>query len=354
MKIFTDCRFFRGDIPCVLSKQHNVTCEGCLSYEKIGRQILIIKLGAIGDVIRTTPLLRKIRAEFPDAYIWWVTETPDILTDKWVDKRIKPNFENVELLKCLEFDWLINLDKDPIAIALAAKITAKKKSGFTVDAYGRSTYFGSDAEKHKWVTGAFDSISRQNTKHYVQEILEIAGYEFAGEEYILEVQPCAYNWDIDKTKKVIGLNTGCGIRWHTRLWPENQWIELVRLLINYNYEVVLLGGADEDEKNKRIAAESGAKYFGIYPLKTFFALMDKTDLVVSAVSMGFHVAVGLKKKLVLFNNIFNKNEFYLYGRGIILEPDGGCTCYFAQSCDKHCMDNLMPAAVLDAVNKLLI
>jgi len=148
------------------------------------------------------------------------------------------------------------------------------------------------------------------------------------------------------------LNTGCGVRWHTRLWPENHWVELVRLLKIEDYEVVLLGGADEDEKNKRIAEKSGAKYFGTFPLKTFFALMDQTDLVVSAVSMGFHVAVGLKKKLVLFNNIFNKNEFYLYDRGILLEPDGGCTCYFAQKCDKNCMDNLLPVTVHKAINKL--
>ena len=36
------------------------------------------------------------------------------------------------------------------------------------------------------------------------------------------------------------------------------------------------------------------------------------DLVVTAVTMAMHIALGLGKKLVLFNNIFNPHEFELY------------------------------------------
>ena len=54
-----DCRHFRGEKPCGVAER----CEGCGSYEPVTRRILIIKLAARGDVLRTTPLLRAFRRE---------------------------------------------------------------------------------------------------------------------------------------------------------------------------------------------------------------------------------------------------------------------------------------------------
>ena len=77
--IKTDCIYFKGDLPCAPHKKSGVHCPDCPSYQAIETRILIIKLGAIGDVIRTTPLLRKIRKEYPNCKITWLTQTPSIL-----------------------------------------------------------------------------------------------------------------------------------------------------------------------------------------------------------------------------------------------------------------------------------
>ena len=52
-----------------------------------------------------------------------------------------------------------------------------------------------------------------------------------------------------------------------------------------------------------------------------------------------HIALALKKQMMLFHNIFNVHEFELYNRGIIIEPESGCDCYFGNSCkrEKSCM-----------------
>jgi len=70
-------KFFEGDRPCFANKQFGVFCDNCSYYEKInnpesfftdiprGRKIsgsnelikiLIIKLNAVGDVLRTTSM----------------------------------------------------------------------------------------------------------------------------------------------------------------------------------------------------------------------------------------------------------------------------------------------------------
>lgn len=350
--INTDCRHFRGDIPCKPHKLHNVHCDDCIYYDKTVEKILIIKLGAIGDVIRTTPLLKKIKEQYSTSRIYWLTYTPEILPKSWIDKAISVSMENIELIKNINFDWLINLDKEPIAISLTNSINAKRKSGFIIDENGHAKPIGTEAENHKWITGLFDDVNKQNTKHYVQEIFEICGYEFNNEEYFIDVPPKKIDFNIDHSKKVVGLNTGCGGRWTSRLWPENHWIELAKRLISNNYEVILLGGQQEDEKNRRIEKLSGAKYLGHYPLNDFINFVDECDIIVTAVTMAMHLAIALKKKLILFNNIFNKNEFYLYNRGVILEPDFDCDCYFSPTCPNECMQHLNPQTVLDAIIKL--
>jgi len=347
MNIRTDCRLYKGDIPCKPHKEFGVHCENCLYYKKTSINVLIIKLGAIGDVIRTTPLLRKLRTVHPDANIYWLTYFPEILSSDWVDNIVKVNPENLEIIKAIHFDWLINLDKDKIAIALTKTIEAEKKSGFTMDKFGNAQPISNKAEKNKWLTGIFNDISKQNTKHYVQEIFEICGFDFNEEEYILDVGKDKISWEIDKSKKIIGLNTGCGGRWTSRLWPNEYWIELAMNLKKNGYEVIFLGGEQEHEKNILLSEKSGGKYFGYFSLDKFISLMNECDLVVTSVTMAMHIAIGLKKKLILFNNIFNKNEFYLFGRGEIIEPNPKCDCYYSPVCPHNSMKNIYPDKVLD-------
>ena len=47
------------------------------------RNILIIKLSAIGDVIHTLPVAHAIKKTYPDAKITWIVEPPayDLLTN---------------------------------------------------------------------------------------------------------------------------------------------------------------------------------------------------------------------------------------------------------------------------------
>ena len=351
MIVKSDCSFFRGDIPCKPHKEFGYHCDNCPVYKKIEQNILIIKLGAIGDVIRTTPILRKIKSDYPNSYITWLTYTPEILSKNWVDRTLNVNIESIELVKQIDFDWLIVLDKDSIAISLANQVKAKKKSGFTIDKFGRAKPISSKAEEHKWITGVFDDLSKQNTKHYVQEMFEILGYEFQGEEYVLEINEII-DWDLNHSKKIIGLNTGCGGRWASRLWPNEYWIELVKTLLSKGYEVVLLGGEQEHEKNLILSKESGAKYLGHFSLEKFISLVNACDLIITAVTMAMHIAMGLKKKIIVFNSIFNKNEFYLYGRGEIIEPDPNCGCYYKPDCPHDSMKNIKPDRVVITINKL--
>jgi len=349
----SDCKHFLGYIPCKPHKLYGVHCDDCQHYKKNDGNILIIKLGAIGDVIRTTPLLHKIWADYPNHKIWWLTYSPDILPSK-IERILDFNLESTEILRAIEFDILINLDKDLQACALASSIKANQKYGFILN-NGVPAPVNKLAE-HKFVTGLFDDVSKSNNKSYLEEIFEICGWKFNREEYILECDT-TINWDLfNNGKPVVGLNTGCGARWVSRLWADEKWESLIEKLQNEGLFPLLLGGKQEHEKNESFARNTNCAYFGHFSLKNFISLVNTCDTVVSAVTMGMHIAIGLKKPLVLMNNIFNPAEFELYGRGEIVMPSKPCECYFSPACknpEYFCMDYLSVDSIFQAIMRTM-
>ena len=63
---------------------------------------------------------------------------------------------------------------------------------------------------------------------------------------------------------------------------------------------------------------------------------------------------ALKKKMVLCNTIFNKHEFELYGRGILVEPPTPCECFYGYTCKKgiSCMHDIQPTDFMNAIERL--
>ncbi|MGB8993045.1 MAG: glycosyltransferase family 9 protein, partial [Desulfobaccales bacterium] len=294
----------------------------------------------------------------PEATFYWLTLTPEILPASQVEVLLKPDIGGLMTLLATEFDLALNFDKDREACAFMNLISAKAKKGFHLH-NGKPSPIDQDAQ-HKFMTGIFDDLSKRNPKHYVAEVFEIAGVgDFLDEPYLLEnTEKGKHLWQLDNSKPVIGLNTGCGGRWPSRLWPENHWEDLASSLLERNYEVLLLGGESEDAKNCRLANASGAKYFGYFTLPVFIDLVDACDAVITQVTMALHIAIGLKKKVVLMNNIFNSKEFYLYGLGKIVEPISGCDCFYSPHCRRelaggiHCMKDITVKRIIDAITNL--
>ncbi len=349
-----DCLHFLGHIPCKPHKKSGYHCSDCPAYTKIEKRILIIKLGAIGDVIRTTPLITRYKALYPNAKFTWITLSPDILPAGEIHEILKLNTEAVLQVQHTDWDIAINLDKEKEAGALLKSVNAKEKFGYILKDGAIQPV--NELANHKFKTGLFDDVSKANTKNYCTEIFELCGMEYGGEPYLLDNHADkGFVWNLDRSKPIIGLNTGCGDRWTTRLWSIEKWVDLAKSLQNRGFRVLLLGGAQEHERNVQIQQASGADYLGHYSLKQFINLIDQCDLVVTQVTMGMHLTLGLRKKIVLMNNIFNPHEFDLFGKGKIVSPAKACKCFYKGSCvdGTSCMETLEPSVVLKAVDEVM-
>jgi heptosyltransferase-2 len=335
-KLFkVDCKFFNGYTPCAEHKENSTSCGECKVYSPIAHRTLVIKTGAAGDVIRTTPILRRIRHEIGSTHITWITGFPDLVPSEGVDRKLLFNWENSLSLMGQKFDLVINLDKSTAEAALAGRVKADQKWGFLMDDQGKIIPANSRAVG-KWQTGIDDASMKNNKKHFVEETFEICGWDYQGETYWLNGNPEA-SFALPFSGPVIGLNTGCGERWLTRLWPEKSFQELALKLKGDGYGVLLLGGPDEHEKNLRLAKATGAYYAGVQPLLTFVDLVKACDVVLTSVTMALHIAIASEKRIVLLNNIFPTNEFHLYDLGEILEPGLSCQSCYKGSFDSKCL-----------------
>ncbi len=129
-----DCIHFEGHIPCKPNKKRNKECINCDEYIKPEKRILIIKLAAIGDVIRTTPLLARYRKMYPTAHFTWITNFPDVLPKNEIHKIYKFEFKSVYTIQNQKYDIALNLDKDPEACILLDKVRQLKNT----DLHGRT------------------------------------------------------------------------------------------------------------------------------------------------------------------------------------------------------------------------
>jgi len=353
-----NCIYFRGGIPCRPNKTEGAVCNDCTHFRPISKRILIIKLGALGDVIRTTPLVVRFRKEFPDCHITWLTQSPEVLPKDEINVILKPDAFALFTINQSPFDIAINLDKEQEACMLLASVNATEKYGY--DWKDGGLYPATPAATHKLMTGFFDQLSQVNTKSYLEEIFEICHRDFEMEPYLINKNhELAASWKerfsrLANGRTIVGLNTGCGPRWNTRLWPVEYWEKLANDLRESGFFPVFLGGSLEHEKNTTMAAATGTHYPGHFSLEEFIALTDACDVILTQVSMMMHIATALQKKMVLMNNIFNKHEFELYGRGEIIGPASGCVCYYGNTCTRgvSCMHDLTPEEAGAAIKRV--
>ena len=70
--------------------------------------VLIIKLGATGDVVRTTPLLRRL-----DGPISWIPARKNLALLEGIDREVRcVSWENRKRVADVAYDLVINLEDD--------------------------------------------------------------------------------------------------------------------------------------------------------------------------------------------------------------------------------------------------
>ncbi len=367
-EIAWDCRHFLGDRPCVWHKREGALCT-CDHYDAIEERLLIVKLDAMGDVLRSTALLAPIAEVHPKAAITWITRkesVPLLKRNPYVTEVLELGAEALVQLQTRTFDRVINLDASKTSAALASAARSERKDGFILDerGYVRPT---NDAARAWLEAGLFDDIKRCGTVTYQDRMADILGLAGRKHDYVFELDPAERaaarahleSIGVNLQRPVIGLNTGAGGRWPLKQWREDGYIELVESVgRNTDAQFVLLGGPSEGERNERLKRGSAVRLFDPgcdNPVRHFAGLVDACDVVVTGDTLAMHLSLALRRRTVVLFGPTSAPEIELYGRGEKVVPDMTCLSCYKTSCDfvPNCMDLISTGMVEGALLRQL-
>jgi heptosyltransferase-2 len=250
---------------------------------------LIIKCGAAGDVVRTTPLLRVLPGE-----IWWVSESPN-------DALLPLSAPNLNLILTVaeaqktvqngHFDLVISLEDDVQAATLATQTRHDRLVGAFVD-NGRVTY--TDSSEPWFGMGLLskrgrdwaDEAKRRNTKTYQEILFAMLGESFGGEEYWIRDSVIA------AIPGVVGVEKRAGDRWPTKRW--HGYDELADRLRQHGYEIQFLGSRPT--------------------IADYTDDIARCEHLVCGDTLAMHLALALGRSVTAIFTCTPPQEIYDYGR----------------------------------------
>jgi len=318
-------------------------------------QILIIKTGALGDVLRSSFIAQGLKDKFKnkDVSITWITSKPAfplLAKNPYVNRIILK--ENKNFLLREKFELVINLEEDEDNCKFIMELNAKHRIGFL---YNGSKIYPSKTAEEWFAMSALgnkpenDILKRKNKKTHRQILGEIVGVNWKKFEPFLrlsrEQRILASNFlrrhNLARTDLIVGINTGSADRWPKAL-PIKKTAKLIDILHKrYNAKILLFGGPNEIERNRQIHAFSSSQIIDTgcgNDLYEFPALVSICSIFVSSDSLGLHVALALKRKTIVLVGPTSPSELDMYGIGKIVVAKSKDVCSYMIKSD--CMEKI--------------
>src|SRR3989344_2779245 len=237
-------------------------------------RILIIKTGALGDVLRSSFIAQALKDKYrkyrPDVY--WITDKkamPLFNNNVYVDKVFLK--ENKYLLQNTVFNLIVNLEEDEENAKFASSFENSKKIGFL---FKNNKIVPSESAK-EWFNMSIlgkkpnnDILKRKNKKTHRQILGEMLGINWRKYDPFLRLdnyqrklsEDFLRRYNLSRSDLIIGINSGSADRWPKAL-PIAKTVKLIDSL-NKKYpeaKIILFGGPNEVERNREIMKKAKAR-----------------------------------------------------------------------------------------------
>lgn len=322
------------------------------------KNLLIVRLSSLGDILLTTPVIRAIKTSFPDIKIDF------LLREEYYDLlRHNPHLENLitvtndkTYLKSLKYQICIkNYD-------LVIDLQNNFRSLSLLRCYGSSVVTFKKGNLDKFLLVNFKINRLKDRKpipvRYAQSVeglnLDDKGIELYTKKTAIKT--------LETNEYFIGLCPGS--RHYTKMWPEEYFIELGQQLEENNYRVILFGGIEDIMLCKRIVSN----------LTSAINLCNDNDILQTAADMKrctavycndsglMHVATAVDVPvLAFFGSTVREFGFSPYNaKNLILENNSltcrPCTHIGRSRCPKNhfrCMKEISPQQAFQKLNTLI-
>jgi len=326
--------------------------------------VLVVRFGALGDLVLTSGSLNSLRNALPHAQIVLVTKPSlrpiaemisvidDVVTLELGEsalslaQRLSKLYPNAEAL----IDFHNNLRSRALRIALSL-----------IDAAPRFTVVWKKRDS-TWQLPVRLGITRYHatqtiTSRYHQCIEKLVGIQLAHKEpRLLVPQPLAQ--EAAKNLAEEGLSgrlalLSPGARWPTKRWPIENFATVAKFLVDAGWRIGVIGDQSEQGLAKRIVQEvpAAVDLTEIASLAMLPAILAQADLAITNDSGPLHISMAVETKTIGIFTCTDPGNFDFAGHHAIAArvPCAPCHYYGRQRCPRGhacCLTNITPDEVL--------
>lgn len=303
------------------------TDSGSPFRERGGLKFLVIRFSSIGDIVLTTPVVRCLKQQVPDAEIHYLTKFSFhkvISSNPYIDKFYYLQ-DNLDLLmhelKEENYDYIIDLHHNLRTLKIKKQLKVK-------------AFAFNKLNIQKWLLTNL-KINRMPPVHIVDRYLDtVKSFSVAndgkGLDYFIPKEEEIQQKDLPHAHSLGYVGIVIGAAHATKKLPVHKLKELCTLL---DHPVVLLGGAEDRAAGDEIATVDNIKIYnacGKFSINESADLVRKAKLIITHDTGLMHIAAAFKKPIISVwgntlpvfgmtpyygNNPFPASQFEINGLG---------------------------------------
>jgi len=329
-------------------------------------RILILKLGAIGDVVMASSLITAIDTKYPGAEITWICgkSVKEILsgfcrinTLITIDEILFYKGNILEKLKIIvgvwnnlflkKFDIVLNCYRDKRYKLFLFSVISKKYIDFsgetTNNTYIPGRYHADEYSRMILTHNDWQITPSSLPKYYLSDISNIASYINKKDTPIIILAPGG-------AKNILRQDD-------LRRWKIEKYVELAKELIDNNYSVILTGSENDDWASDFFSKLEVTDLIGKTSLSDLIYLLNKASVVVTHDTGILHLAKLSNIKIIALFGPVNPKERIGVRENVDLIWGGinlPCSpCYdgknFADCKNNICMNNISVSEVISKI-----
>jgi len=334
--------------------------------------VLVIKIGSIGDVILITAALKSIREKFPNARIHCLVgkESRKVLQNcPYLDgliiydhlHRDKGYFNFIKLasrLRKYRFDKVIDFQNNRKSHILTYLSFTKESYGYDNGKWGRllTNRIKDDKRPMAAVAHQYEVLRMLDIQHNDRPSLELwpSKQDQSTVESLLDAE-----W-LGNSKNLVGLNIGASGKWPTKNWPLEYIAQLCDLLSKKNIRVVITGMENDKEKIQqlfKLTKTKPANLVGKTDILQLAALMKHCKVFITPDSAPMHVAASMGTPFIsFFGPTDSARHIPPSQRFVVLEKKLACAPCYSKRCrimTHACMRDITPEEVMLEVESMM-
>lgn len=271
-------------------------------------KFLIVRFSSIGDIVLTTPVVRCLKKQIPDAEVHFLTKksfSEIIEHNPCIDKKIYlgDNLnQTIRSLKNENYNYIIDLHNNLRTFVTKTRI-------------GKKSFSFNKLNFEKWLMVNF-KIDRLPQLHIVDRYMETVKNfgvvnDNEGLDYFL---PYPLHFDFDLPEKYIAFVIGA--KYNTKKLPVEKIVSIIGQIKN---PVVLVGGKEDELTAGNIVSKlrtSGSRLLngcGKLSITQSASVLKNSSVVITHDTGMMHIAAAFKKKIIsVWGNTIPEFGMYPY------------------------------------------